>query len=226
MDTLTWLVKAAGLGMGNANMEALHRDTGLDYCTDGFRVHVARTNAEPIGVLGAIPTTPPAVAVWVLAGELHEAACRAMAAVGSTKPHRCDLHLALPGMIICAAALYVADGASGCAKEEPCQIMAWAPEKPFLINNQEHCALIMPKRMITSDDRITAMAADGTVLAVAYVNDYPFVAGKLAISIRHPDGGFVPGWPCDERGVCHAPDDAPVVATLTNMATGETVSLP
>lgn len=232
MERLTWLTKATGTLSGDYG--ELHRDSGSDFCTDGFRVHVVKTTCQPIKVLAAMPSTAPAVAVWVYAGELYEAARRAMGAVGSSKPDRCYLYLALPEeMIVCLAAAFIADAAAGFPKEAPCQIMAWAPQKPLIINDPEHCALIMPSQMITADRRIDAMRIDGTVLAVAHVNGYPFLAGRLVIEEKqHPRSGFVPGWPLDENGVCHAPESAPVKSveepvtlTLINEVTGEVTRL-
>jgi hypothetical protein len=218
MELLPWLVKAAGVKTGSATrLEVLHRDSGLDYCTDGFRLHVAPTNAESVGVLGIVPQTAPVNAVWVNAGELYTAARLAIAAGGKG-----DLYLVLPDIWICVAAVYVADAASGTDKDDVCQIMAWAPERPLVINDPEHFALMMPKTMLNADPRLQPMIAEGHILAVCYVNNYPMLAGRLEIQERHPVSGFVPGWPHDARGECVPPlSDGPETA-----AKGKTVSLP
>jgi hypothetical protein len=110
-------------------------------------------------------------------------------------------------------------------KDDVCQIMAWAPERPLVINDREHFALMMPKTMINSDARLQAMIEEGFVLAVSYVNNYPMLAGHLQIRERHPLSGFMPGWSLDAAGEWMPPTQQTVAEVTVNMATGERVTL-
>lgn len=223
---LNWLTLAAASDdTGRYNLTRYQRQDGIDYCLDGFRLHMIRSPETPISARKIVKPLDELVAsVYVNAGEVKEGAVQAIASYPrSFKVAAPPCFLAFPdGQVAIVQATYLRDAIGGTGDPPKCRIGLWGEEHPILVQDSERCALVMPlsvpmanKVWPRSEEVKSArlLAKDGVLRIVTFVRYLPYLAGEAqTYLLDEPDKLFYPLWASESKGPERREPEAPMVA--------------